>query len=480
MHRFLPSVLAFPLVVALAAAVPAQGNRVPTAEELDNAQPEVVRLMAERILRSRGGDIRLASSEVLAAAFDTQDRATRYLLWRQSIDMAVKTGDAWIALQHDRTFAKDFGLDPHRTGIHLLKRMAATTEDVKQIANVSLAAMYAADNHALDPKDTVMLSYYDVALRAALRTNHAPLYSHVRDRLAELRAPRAIGKVLAKSLHDSPWPAATVASGLLQGEIRMFEPFEMRDFQTLFHSFGDINATRATNTLTAKELIALSQHAIHPLIKTGMLRCAQQRLVRDYLGANEKTRQQSCQQIVKLTEQLCTADGLARLRFQDDKKLGQMAYANGKWSTDEGRLIGTAVGANNFATHRVSFSLANCIVIRGGIQSEGGLNFRCKAGDVNLLLNWEVEPQNHLWIHGACHRTEPPALTEGEEHTIAIFSDGANAHVCIDNQHMWTVNSHLAGTVSVYPALGSEIFVREILIDGKPAGLVDTPIGVMM
>jgi hypothetical protein len=99
---------------------------------------------------------------------------------------------------------------------------------------------------------------------------------------------------------------------------------------------------------------------------------------------------------------------------------------------------------------------------------------------VNLLLNWEVEPQNHLWINGACHRTTPPALTASEEHTILIFTDGAYAHVCIDDKHMWTVNSHLAGTVSVYPALGSEIFVREILIDGTPAGMVDAPLGVMM
>ena len=38
----------------------------------------------------------------------------------------------------------------------------------------------------------------------------------------------------------------------------------------------------------------------------------------------------------------------------------------------------------------------------------------------------------------------------------------------------------LSGTVSVYPALGSEIFVRELLVDGSPDGLVDGPHGVMM
>ena len=119
-------------------------------------------------------------------------------------------------------------------------------------------------------------------------------------------------------------------------------------------------------------------------------------------------------------------------------------------------------------------------VIRGGIQSAAGLNFRCKAGDVNLLLNWEVEDQNHLWQNGACHRTSPRVLEQGKEHTILIFSDGASAHVCVDQQHLYTVRGMLAGTVSVYPSLGSEIFVREVLVDGVPDGLVDAPVGVLM
>ena len=61
-----------------------------------------------------------------------------------------------------------------------------------------------------------------------------------------------------------------------------------------------------------------------------------------------------------------------------------------------------------------------------------------------------------------------------------IFTDGQQCHVCVDDEHLWTVPGGLRGTVSVYPALGSEIFVREILIDGEPDGLVDAPIGVLM
>ena len=59
-------------------------------------------------------------------------------------------------------------------------------------------------------------------------------------------------------------------------------------------------------------------------------------------------------------------------------------------------------------------------------------------------------------------------------------SDGARCHVCVDDQHLYTVPGSLAGTVSVYPALGSEIFVREILVSGLPGGLCEAPKGVLM
>lgn len=470
------------LLIALCGAVHAQGNRVPTAAELDSARKDVVRVMAERMMRGIGGDISHASSQIMAAAFEAQNRASRYLLWRQAVEMAEKAGRVGLALQYDRTLAKDFGLNPDVTGLELLKRHAKATKDPLQLANISLTALYAAGEHCLGDtaNDKVMLSYYDLAMRTSLRTDHAPLYGFVRDYVSFLRAPRKLGKQLQTSLHDSPWPADVVVSGLLHGEVRMFDPFVLRDFKALFRGFGDLDANRATNSLTADEMIALSKLASDPRMKTGMLRCAQQKLQCDYVGANEKTRRESCRKIVALAEQLCTSDGLSRLRFENDSKLAQLSFANGKWRTKDGKLVGKANGANNFATHRINFSTASTIVIRGSITSKEGLNFRCKAGDVNLLLNWEVEPQNHLWLNGTCHRTTPPALTAGEEHTILIFSDGSNAHICIDDRHLWTVKSYLAGTVSVYPALGSEIAVSEILVDGTPAGMVDQPIGVMM
>ncbi|MCK5943529.1 MAG: hypothetical protein KAI24_16220, partial [Planctomycetes bacterium] len=281
-------------------------------------------------------------------------------------------------------------------------------------------------------------------------------------------------------LRDSPWRAELVVHGLLQGEVRMLEPFTLRELAPLFDGFGALDPGGDAGDLDADQLVTLSERARHPLLRGGMLRCAMQRLVRNYTVADAASRRRAARAIVALCDRLCTDDGLSRLRFRQEQDQRQLAFANGAWRVADGKLVGAARGANNFATHRVRFAAINAVVIRGGIASEAGLNFRCKVGDVNLLLNWEVEDQNHLWQNGACHRTSPRVLTQGEEHTIVIFSDGATAHVCIDDEHLYTVPSSLAGTVTVYPALGSEIFVREVLVDGHPDGLVRGPVGVMM
>lgn len=260
----------------------------------------------------------------------------------------------------------------------------------------------------------------------------------------------------------------------------MLEPFRVRELAPLFTDLGGLAPTLAAKELDADQLTSLAERARHPQMRTGMLRCALQRCARSYIAADDTARRRAAAQITDLCDRLCQQDGLSRLRFDRDDQRDQLAYTNGRWRVQNGELVGTAEGNNNFATHRVRFSTMNAVVLRGGIRSAAGLNFRCKAGDVNLLLNWEVEDQNHLWLHGASYHTSPRALEQGKEHTILIFNDGNRSHVCIDDRHYYTVPGMLAGTVSVYPSLGSEIFVREVLVDGIPDGLVDAPIGVMM
>lgn len=72
----------------------AQGEATPTVEELDKARPAVVRLLAGRLSQATGGSGADGSALVLAAAFEAEDRAVRYLLWREAVELAEQRGDA--------------------------------------------------------------------------------------------------------------------------------------------------------------------------------------------------------------------------------------------------------------------------------------------------------------------------------------------------------------------------------------------------
>ena len=96
-----------PMLLACAASLCAQGGGVPTDEELDKARADVVRVMAERLTLAAGGDISNGSSMVLAAAFDAEQRPTKYLLWRQAVEMAERTGNVRLAMQHERALAPE-------------------------------------------------------------------------------------------------------------------------------------------------------------------------------------------------------------------------------------------------------------------------------------------------------------------------------------------------------------------------------------
>jgi hypothetical protein len=467
------------LLLALMTPVSPLCAQAPTVEELDKARPEVVRILAERMTQALGGRPADGSTMLLAAAFEAEERAVRYLLWRNAVEVAEKRGEAWRAVQHQRAMAAEFGLDPFRTGAELLQRMAADTEEPLRLASIATAALYSADDAPVDD-ERARLGLFDVSVRASLRAGHAPLAQHVRAQLELLRAPAAICAALPEGLPGSPWSEAQVVSALLHGEVRALEPFRLGQLRELFVDLEGLDTAAAAGSLSAEQLRALAPRARHPALRHGLRRCALERLTRSYGAADADQRRRIALELDELCVDLGRSDGVTRLRFEAEASRGNLVYANGDWRVVDGALRGKSTGANNFATSRVRFSAMTAVRIRGGIQSADGLNFRCKAGHVNLLLNWEVEDQNHLWSNGTCHRTKPRVLTPGQEHTIVIFSDGARSYVCVDGAHLYDVPGSLEGTVSVYPALGSEIFVREVHVVGLPDGLVDAPVGVLM
>ena len=86
--------------------------------------------------------------------------------------------------------------------------------------------------------------------------------------------------------------------------------------------------------------------------------------------------------------------------------------------------------------------------------------------NVNVLFNWEVADCNHFYFGETFSAKAPRLLQAGREHTIQLRQFDDQVAVCLDGQQVATGPGRLEGTVTVYPALGSEIFVRSIEVVG--------------
>lgn len=54
------------------------------------------------------------------------------------------------------------------------------------------------------------------------------------------------------------------------------------------------------------------------------------------------------------------------------------------------------------------------------------------------------------------------------QHELSVLDIADTVLVMVDGRAICSVPGHLEGTVSVYPALGSEIFVKQIRVRGEP------------
>jgi hypothetical protein len=396
---------------------------VPEAAALAAARGPALARLADAALTRLDGEVWRVQHELLQAAQDARDDATRYVLMWEAVAVAERAGapqqacTALLALEHA------LEIDREQQVVDLLRRMAR--DPAAPGTAVAVAALQHAAQAAARTDDAAMLGFFDLALRATVRGSDAWLHQSVVEELPMLRAAHAASVRLPRQAAGAA-PEAWVRRSLRRAARNLIGD--------RWRGAPDDDARRA-------------------------------------IGAD----------LTALTGLLCDREGISRLRFRADGDLRQLVFSSGRWRIEDGVLVGAAEGTGNFATHRLAFAPIRSVVIRGGIRSPDGLNFRCKAGDVNLLLNWEVRPENHLWVRGECWPAGPWALVPGREHTIAMHATDSGVLVFVDGRHWWTAPGALAGTVCVYPALGSEIFVREILVDGElsPEGPVAGPRGVM-
>lgn len=474
------------MAALLCATVTGQGGREPDESELTAARVRMAPVLVSRLLRLSGGNPQRAAAELLGAAHESDDAAVRYLLWREAVGLAEGAGDLAFAHNLELTFAAEFGLDPvDRTKALLLR--AAECGDRTRAASAALFGLAIATEHAPLADERAMLAIYDASTRAALACENTAVFVFVRDRLATLRDQRAVARALQAAGTLDHEQIASLVVALVRGALPRRSDLRIGELRPALEIDAAM-ADRDAGSLTPDEWSALAEHSDTLELRRALWRCAATATMLHLRGQgtgrtpHDPARTDLHQLLIASTERLAQDPGVTRLSFVADGDREQLSFANGDWRVAQGALSGTATGADNFATHRVRFGVLRTVVIRGGIRSADGLNFRCKVGDVNLLLNWEVADENHLWLNGQRFAVRPRLLEQGKEHTIAFFAEGTHCDVCVDGRLVWSapLPSQLAGTITVYPALGSEIFVREILIDGDPDGVVDAPIGPLM
>jgi hypothetical protein len=452
---------------------------VPAPEELVKGRTTALQVLADFVRTMGGGNVWAAQFHLQQAAQSTTDPAARYLLLAEAIAIAERAGDAAAALSAVGELAHNFGIDEREHSLATLARLRDGSPAVR--VGAAMSALARAEAAMLGPQDTDMLRFFDAAVRCALLAENVAVYEYVRDRIVWLRGGREAFMALA-----GPAPSdaerrhiAAQLGGLLGGDANATLP--LRDLAPVLPALRPEQLRADAPPPTAAEWRELARGARNDAVRLGLLRRACATLADGWHELDAMAQQERCRELTSLVPQLATARGVHALQFRTASDLDQLVRANGDWRVENGVLVGASKGANNFATHRLHFGAIRAVVVRGGIRSEAGLNFRVHVGDISLLLNWEVQPENHLWSGGTCLPKGPPALTVGKEHTIALFqAPGDRVHVCIDDVLWWSVGGKLAGTVTVYPALGSEIFVREILVDGDPAGVASAPLGQPM
>ena len=178
-----------------------------------------------------------------------------------------------------------------------------------------------------------------------------------------------------------------------------------------------------------------------------------------------------------------TATSIRTLRFESDADLGAWVVYGGDWKVDGGQAVGRSLYPQSdrysWLTCRTSCGDIERVVVHGGLDAASPHNFRLGVGAVTVILNWECGDANLVHYvgsdgHGAGRR----ALTPGREAEIVVEATGTgidrHVRLVVDDRVLWEgVGPPLAGTVTVYPAWGSTIRVRDVTITGRAAPCVE-------
>jgi hypothetical protein len=161
------------------------------------------------------------------------------------------------------------------------------------------------------------------------------------------------------------------------------------------------------------------------------------------------------------------------LRFDDPAALDDWHVAGGEWRVVDGRLVGCSLDpsgqlTNEYATYRTFFGDIDRVILRGGLDASSPHNFRMAVGAALQLFDWELADANWFRYGHQEWRVDGAALVPGREHEIVVEHVDGRVRVVVDDRLMWERAGRLQGTISLHPCFGSRLWVREIVIRGRP------------
>jgi len=288
-------------------------------------------------------------------------------------------------------------------------------------------------------------------------------------------APQALGLELAyRTTYRAEWPGRVEAVGegtdavarILRTKITART--EPRDVVGLARA-GEQWLSRRQQTPDAIAQRNLSRRAMQLLLPMASIGAKPQGAADAVPGpVIEPAEVERVRRLLDQATQQAVARGAGSLQFAATADLDRMLITGGAWRVEDGRLFGRSLGPDvaTRATARFAWRRIDCVTFRAGIQSGDGLNLRLAVGNVNVLFNWEVADQNHFYFGETFAQTAPRLLQSGCEYTIQLRQLDDQVVVCVDGNPVATGPGRLEGAVTVYPALGSEIFVRSIEVVG--------------
>lgn len=155
----------------------------------------------------------------------------------------------------------------------------------------------------------------------------------------------------------------------------------------------------------------------------------------------------------------------------------------GEWTVRDGRAVGRSLyplsQQYSWLTSRDAWGDIERVIVHAALDERSPHNLRVGVGAVTVILNWELSDLNLVHYVGSDgHHAGPRALTPARESEIVVEArgEGATRHVTlvVDDRLLWEDEGPpLMGTVTVYPALGSTIRVRDVTVTGRPAPCVE-------